>query len=1055
MSLSSFCIKRPVATFMLFVSMLVLGGVSMFKLPLELFPRIDFPFIGVYVPYPNAIPSQVEENIAKPIEEVLSTLGGVEGMFSGSTSDDCFVGVRFYWGKEVDVLRLEVREKVDQIRSELPPDVRDISIFTFNSSDSPVMVGRISAKGRDLSGSYSLIEKKIINPLSRIEGVGQVNIDGVAPREVAIYLHMDKVKEHRIDIGGLFRNLQAAGASVTVGKVTEDGMRVPIRTWANIDSYEELGQIPLGQGSLRLEDVATVAYEEPLLTYGRHLNQDQAIAFWIQKESGANVVDVARRLREKLDEMKYDPALKGVDVVLFWDQSEQIMGSLSALRSAGIIGGIFAVFVLFFFLRSVRSTMIIATAIPFSIIAACCFLFLSGRSLNILTMMGLMLAVGMLVDNAVVVLESIHRHQCRNGDPIKASILGAREVGLAVFAATSTSIIVFAPVVFTADKDGLLTFLAEVGVTISVTLALSLLISLTLIPLMSSRISRPSREKRSRIMDASLKGYVRALKWTCLKHRYLTGFLLVPVATALTIGAMKVANVSFDDNAGVKADRLYLNYEFTDNLNYKRTEDYVSRVEDVLMPRRDEFGVKSIYSYYADNAAGTTLFFEDTTMSDAEIKSIRDRLREVLPDMPGCKIRLGDEEQESAGAGAKTVQVTVWGEDSRYLEELSMQVRRRLSELPYMRDLTVFSEGGKEEVKVVVNDDMAPPLGLSPLGISQVLGLTFRGARLPDLRTPDGEVEMNVVLQPEDRQTVEDLKGLTVSMNRGIDVQLGSVAEFAMDKGPGRIYREDQKAAVTVSGAYEGPEPEKINGKVAEVMNSILMPTGYTWSFGQQQRRAQQQQQQMLVNIILALACVYLVMAALFESLTHPLVIMTTLPFAFIGVIWTLVLWDTPLNIMTMIGMVILIGIVVNNGIVLLDHINNYRRGGLSVEEAILEGGKERFRPILMTAATTILGLMPMALGDANIDGLGYYPLARSVMGGLAASTILTLLVLPTFYAISEDLSRWRKKVWALSDPNRPRIAPRQAPPEPAVDATPKTGRRGLKRLIPRIRRRK
>lgn len=1021
MSLSSFCIKRPIATFMLFVSMLVLGAVSMVKLPLELFPRLDFPFIGVYVPYPNAIPSQVEENIAKPIEEVLGTLGGVRSMFSGSTSDDCFVGVEFYWGKEVDVLRLEVREKVDQIRSELPPEVQDISIFTFNSADAPVMVGRISAKGRDLSGSYSLIEKKIINPLSRIEGVGRVNIDGVAPREVSVYLHMDKIKEHRVDVGRLFANLQAAGVSVTVGKVTEQGMRVPVRTWTDIDSYEDLGELPLGQGALRLDDVATVVYEEPLLTYGRHLNQDQAIAFWIQKESGANVVDVARRLRGKLDEMKWDPALKGVDVVLFWDQSEQIMRSLRALRSAGMIGAVFAVFVLFFFLRSIRSTLVIATAIPFSIIAACCFLFLTGRSLNILTMMGLMLAVGMLVDNAVVVLESIHRHQCKNGDPVKASILGAREVGLAVFAATSTSIIVFAPVVFTSEKDGLLTFLSEVGVTISVTLALSLLISLTLIPLMASRVSKPGREKRSRIMDASLRGYIRALRWTCIRHRYLTGLVLIPAAAIVTIAVMKVSDVSFEMDSGVKTDRLYLSYEFTDNLNYTRTEDYVTHIEDVLMPLKDELGVNSIYSYYADNDAGTTLFFKNTTMSDVDLKGVRDRLRNELPVMPGCKIRLGDEEQESAGAGAKTVQVTIWGEDSQYLEELSTQVRRRLAEMPYMRDLTVFSEGGKEEVKVMVDDDLAPPLGLSPLGISQVLGLTFRGARLPDLRTPDGEVQMNVVLQPEDRKTVEDLKGLTVSMERGIDVSLGSVAEFAMDKGPSRIYREDQKAAVTVSGAYEGPDPEKINGEVTEVMNSILMPTGYTWSFGQRQRRAQEQQKQMLVNIILALACVYLVMAALFESLTHPLVIMTSLPFAFLGVIWTMILTDTPLNIMTMIGMVILVGIVVNNGIVLLDHINNYRRKGLPVEEAVLEGGRERFRPILMTAATTILGLLPMALGNANIDGLGYYPLARAVMGGLAASTILTLLVLPTFYSISEDLSRWRKKVWSLSDPRRNR----------------------------------
>jgi HAE1 family hydrophobic/amphiphilic exporter-1 len=363
----------------------------------------------------------------------------------------------------VDALRLEVKEKVDQIRPDLPSDIRDISIFTFNSADSPVMVGRISAKGRDLSGSYDLIEKKIINPLKRVQGVGQVNIDGVAPKEVSVYLHMDKIKEHNVDVRRVFGDLQAAGLSITVGKVTERGLRVPVRTWSEMDSYEDLEDLPIGQGSLRLEDIASVVYQEPALTYGRHLNQEQAIAFWMLKESGANVVDVAERLRAELDKMQDDPALKGVDVVLFWDQSEQILGSLRALRSSGMIGAVLAVLVLFFFLRSIRSTLIIALAIPFSIIAACCFLFLTGRSLNILTMMGLMLAVGMLVDNAVVVLESIHRHQVNGGDPTTTSIRGAKEVALAVFAATSTSIIVFAPVVFTSKRTGCLLFFPKQG----------------------------------------------------------------------------------------------------------------------------------------------------------------------------------------------------------------------------------------------------------------------------------------------------------------------------------------------------------------------------------------------------------------------------------------------------------------------------------------------------------------------------------------------------------------------------------------------------------------
>jgi HAE1 family hydrophobic/amphiphilic exporter-1 len=294
---------------------------------------------------------------------------------------------------------------------------------------------------------------------------------------------------------------------------------------------------------------------------------------------------------------------------------------------------------------------------------------------------------------------------------------------------------------------------------------------------------------------------------------------------------------------------------------------------------------------------------------------------------------------------------------------------------------------------------------------------------------------------------------MTVSMSRGIDVELGSVADLTRARGPRNIRRQNQKAAVSVHAAYEGEDTAEINKKVAEVMSSIPMPAGYTWTFGRSMQRAQEQQQQMLINVLLALACVYLVMAALFESLTHPLVIMSSLPFAFLGVVWTLVITNTPLNIMTMIGLVILVGIVVNNGIVLLDHINNFRKKGLSMEEAIMEGGRERFRPILMTAATTILGLVPMALGDANVGGLGYFPLARSVMGGLAASTILTLLVLPTFYSILGDMTNWSKKLWGMSSPDyRPLPTPtRVEVPDAGPAGEPQ--KRGLWRRLPTPRR--
>jgi HAE1 family hydrophobic/amphiphilic exporter-1 len=451
--LTRLALRRPVTLVMALATILILGVLSFRRLPLAFLPQVDFPFIGILVPYPGGIPSETERDIARPIEEIVTTLGGIRDVFSRSDEDQSFIGVEFDWGRDVNVLRMEVQEKVDLARAELPADVRDIFLFTFNSSEIPIVEGRISAKGRDLSESWDLIEQRIVYPLQSIPGVAKVEIDGVSPTVGEIYLRLDKIREFDVDVQRLFRELAAANVNLTVGRITDRGLRYDVRAVSGVGNMDQLGELPVDERGLRLADVADLVYGAPAPTYGRRLNGEFAIAFWVQKASGYNTVEVARRVEEKLAEIRVDPGLHGVDCFAFFNQAEQITNSLHGLWQAGIEGSILSVLVLQVFLRRLALTLMVSLSIPLSILATGIWLYLTGRTLNVLTMMGLMLGIGMLVDNAVVVLEAIRRRRQLGGSPVSAALRGTKDVAMAVTASTLTTVIVFAPIVVTRGDE--------------------------------------------------------------------------------------------------------------------------------------------------------------------------------------------------------------------------------------------------------------------------------------------------------------------------------------------------------------------------------------------------------------------------------------------------------------------------------------------------------------------------------------------------------------------------------------------------------------------------
>jgi hydrophobic/amphiphilic exporter-1 (mainly G- bacteria), HAE1 family len=1026
MSLPRLAVGRPVTTAMILLSVVVLGAITFQRIPRAFLPEIDAPFIAVQIPYPNSNPSQIEREITKPVEEVLATLPGVKKMQSSSSADQAGVQLLFDWGQSLDVVRMQVSEKIEQVKPSLPEGIGEVLIFSFSTSDIPVIQARVSATGVDLSESYELLESRILNPLRRVPGVAKVDLGGVAPKEINIDLILDQVKAHNVDVGALIQRLQGGSSNMVLGEVREGGMRYTARALGQFSSVEDFERLVINDRGIRLGDIADIKYEEPVLRYGRHLDGTYAIALEIYKESTANTVDVVRSaMRVIREDIGSDPLLQGVSVFVWEDQGAEITNGINGLTRSGMVGGLLAVLVLYFFLRRLDSTLIVSLTIPFSIIAACGVLFFMGKSLNILSMMGLMLGVGMLVDNAVVVLESIDRRHRDVADTKRSALEGAQSVTVAVTAATVTTLIVFLPLIV-GQKNDLTIWLSEVGLAISLALLCSLFSSQTLIPLMSAHLLRPKKAKPIRSIEWLEERYARILHWTL--HHWVKMVLIIVAFLLIGIAPFFLKLVQTGMFSATVNDRLYLQYEFTGFAYKSDSKSAVEKVEAFLEANRDRFNVGSIYSYFAENDAGTTIVLARGGISDSEMKKLRNEIREELPEVAGAKIFFRDDQE--TGGSSTYFAVRFFGQDTAVLEKFAAEAERRLETVKGVEDVRSSLRGVQREIQVSIDRDKAFRSGLTARDLSDIFGFTLGGMRLQRFNAGDREVETWLALQPEDRTNLEDLKSIVLRTQAGRELQLGDIASFEIVQSAAQIRRENRKIRVAVNATYDGEKWGDAKQEITKLMNAFDFPPGYSWSWSDRIVEQEGQGQQMMINMLLALLLVYIVMASLFESVTQPFAILFSIPFALPGVAWLLAITKTPFNLMAQIGLLILIGIVVNNGIVLIDHLNQLRAKGLGREEAIIQAGRDRMRAILMTAATTITGLLPLAIGSSAVSGLMYFPMARTVMGGLISSTFLTLLILPFIYDRVERVTEWFGRLWKYS-------APRAAAPVPVtVDET-------------------
>jgi HAE1 family hydrophobic/amphiphilic exporter-1 len=1007
MNLSRWSLRSPITAGMVLLSVVVLGALSAPRLQLAFLPEVEFPGLEINIPYPNALPAQVEEEITRPAEEALATLSRVRHIYSTSSANQAQIYVQFDWGEDIGPLRVEAREKLDRIRDQLPADVDVIQINSQRSSDIPVLECRISA-GRDISNDYELLNRHIADPLRRVPGVAKVELYGVEPPQVRVDFSLAGLERHKLDAGEVLSRIEAASRSLSAGQLHPGAETWPLRVVNQFGSLDEIRNLPLGEPGLKLGDVATVAMAEPDLDYGRHLDEARAIGLNVIKESGANSVAVARAAGKVLDEIGRDPELDGIRVLTFTNQGEEIENSITGLLHAGMIGGVLAIVILFVFLRSWVTTMVVGLAIPFSLLAAAAILHFTGRTLNILSMMGLMLAVGMLVDNAVVVMESIFRHRQKGLGPLRAALVGSREVLPAVVCSTATSIIVFLPLVL-GGRTEISTWIGEVGRTIIFTLLCSLFLSLTAIPLALGRVLPSRPVPHTRLVAAIAAFHQRVLRWT-LAHRPATVGIALLVVVSAGLAFSKVDKSAFTAS---RVEAVNMNYEFADNLNHFEVERQVAKLEHWMSTRKDSLHLKYAYSYFTNNFAFTRAYLTPAYANDEGASKVRKLLRERLPELAGVKLKF-DDPGNGGGGGASQVNLRVFGPPGSKLEEVAAEVARRVSLVQDVSDVHVGGQKGSQELELVVDRDRAARSGLNTGAVANAVALFFRGRPLARYRGAEGEVQVVARLSEQDRSSRERLRGMTLASSDGGSVPLGAVTDFRVVRTPQEIERQQRHSVRTVSGSCDPKKAGQIRKNVGRELGSMAFPTGYWWSFGQGYEEEDQTQKEMLVNLLLALMLVYLAMASLFESLLHPFAIMLALPFAFVGIAWMCLLSGSPFNLMAQIGLLILIGIVVNNGIVLIYHVHQLRERGFERGVAILDAARDRLRPILMTTLTTILGLMPLAFGREHVGGVLYFPLARTVIGGLAAATVLTLVLVPCLYTLLEDGAGLFSRVWKL-----------------------------------------
>ena len=1005
MNLALLSLKRPVTAIMFFVSLVVIGLIASQRLALEQFPDVSAPFLFVDLPYPGSTPNEVERTITRPVEEALSTLSGIKRMNSVSRADGANVFIEFSdWDRDIEITASEARDRIDAVRGDLPDDLQRYFVFKFSTSDEPVLRIRF-AGARDMTGDYSLIETHFKRGLERLPGVARVDISGAAPPEVEVAIDPQRLTAHNLGLNELAERLRSVNFSVSAGQIDAADRRIRVQPVGELADLDELRALVLNREGLRLGDIADVRMKPSTVDYGRRLDGRPAVGIDVFRERNANLVDVAVRVLEETDRIGQLPEFAGLQFNLIDNQADNVTSSLYELAEAGLIGALLSVIVLFFFLRHWPSTLMVTLTIPVCFIITLGCMYFLGISLNVLSMMGLLLGVGMLVDNSVVVVESIYQYREKYpDDPFRCAVEGTKSVQLAISCGTLTSIIVFLPNLF-GERNFISIYLGQVAMTITIALLASWLVAVSLIPMLSARLRTPPAVADHRGLVARLqRAYSRLLRWS-LANR---GWSVLGIVGIIAVSMVPFKFTKFDMFPAESGTKLELYYQWKGAYSLEQVSEEVLRVEQWLDERRDEFQITQIYSWFSERGwAGTQIQLREDGPGLRDPDEVKEAIREGLPKSARATIAFqggGDR------GGQENVEVHLTGDSTETLREIADSVVPILARRPELRDVRVDTGDENSEIAVHVDRERAAALGFDATEVASYIGIALRGTPLREFRSGQNEVPVWVRFAGAEDFKLEDLSGFTLRRDDGTSVPLLSLVDVDVQRSATQIGRRDRQTALTIQANLpDGTTLEDARKAMQETMEATRFPAGYRYRFGGAFDESDEAGAQMAFNTLVALIMVYIVMAALFESLLFPAAIMSSILFSALGVFWLFALTGTTFSIMASIGILVLMGVVVNNGIVMIEHINALRRRGYTRTDALVEGSKERLRPILMTMGTTILGMVPLCISSTQIGGGGppYFPMARAIAGGLAFSTVVSLLFLPTIYAVLDDFRLW------------------------------------------------
>lgn len=1004
MSVAEFSIRRPVTTIMCFVSLVVVGLIASFRLPLEALPDISAPFLFVQIPYTGSTPEEVERTIIRPVEESLATMTGIKRMRSSATAEAASIFIEFSdWDRDIAIAASDARERIDAIRSDLPDDLQRYNVFKWSSSDQPVLKVRL-ASTTDLTTAYDMLDREFKRRIERIPGVARVDITGAPPNEVEIAIDPNRLNAHGLSINELSERLRTLNFSISAGQIDDNGQRVRVQPVGEITDLQEMRDLVINATGLRLGDIADVRLKPARMNYGRRLDGNPAVGLDIYKERSANLVEVSRAALAEVEAIRAQDSMRDVQIKVIDNQGKAVTSSLLELAEAGAVGLILSVTVLFFFLRHWPSTLMVTLAIPICFTITLGFMYFAGVTLNILTMMGLLLAVGMLVDNAVVVVESIYQERERMpGQPRLASIIGTRNVAIALSAGTLCHCIVFVPNLF-GETNNISIFMAQIAITISVSLLASWLVAVSLIPMLSARMATPKLVHSQTGVIARLQHrYAQLLDWS-LRHR---GWSLLGIVLVVLVSLVPMKLTKVDMFGGEGGKDIFIGYMWKGAYTYRQMSEEVGRVEAWIEENRERLHVQQVYSWYSEQEGSSTVVTLDEKHAK-DIKALQEEIRKGLPKSARTDYFVGNQGGDGGGGGNQGVQVQLVGDSSTLLQEIGQEVLPLLAQRSELRDVRIDNGEKGGELKVHVDRERAAAFGFNAEQVASFVGLALRGAPMREFRRGDNEVPVWVRFAGAEQSSPEDLAGFSVRTGDGSSVPLLSLVSVDVGSSATQIGRTNRQTTLTIKAnlaeKITAPDGRKAIEAVLKPMN---FPAGYGYSFdGGDYGNDDEAMQQMVFNLLIALVMIYVVMAAVFESLLFPAAIMSGVLFSIFGVFWLFWITGTSFGIMSFIGILVLMGVVVNNGIVMIEHINNLRRGGMGRTQALVEGSRERLRPIMMTMGTAILAMVPISLTNTQMfgDGPEYAPMARAIAGGLAFSTVVSLLFLPTIYALLDDL---------------------------------------------------